>query len=250
MKNKPELRADTASNNGSSTSHNSEANTTFTDASSNPESSATQRAYRALQRMIVIGELPPGEKLKIDALRSVLNTGASPIREALSLLTSDQLVERIDQRGFRTAATSQANFEEILSLRCALEDMALRQSIAGHSDSWEEQLVLSHHRMTKAEKSDAESFEHHHKAFHMALLGNCGSPILLRFCNQLYDLNIRYRYLAGRSLDYKKRNVCEEHNGILQAALARDHDLASSRLITHYRQTGAFLTGLLQADYQ
>ena len=63
--------------------------------------SATQGAYNAIRRMILVGDLRPGEKLKIDALKARLDTGASPVREALSLLTSDQLVERIDQRGFR-----------------------------------------------------------------------------------------------------------------------------------------------------
>jgi len=249
MKNKPEQRLDNM-HKGDSNTPVSVGDTVFTGKPGNQETSATQRAYLALRKMIVTGELSPGEKLKIDALRSVLDTGASPIREALSLLTSDQLVERLDQRGFRTASISRANFEEILTLRCALEDMALRQSIDRQSDDREELLVLSHHRMIKAEKSNSDMFEHHHKAFHMALLGNCGSPILLKFCSQLYDLNIRYRYLAGRSTDYQKRNVGEEHNGILQAALMRDQDLASSRLVSHYRQTGAFLTGLLQADLQ
>ncbi|NIA69400.1 GntR family transcriptional regulator [Pelagibius litoralis] len=212
---------------------------------STQDASATQRAYLAIRRMIVVGELPPGEKLKIDSLRSMLDTGASPIREALSLLTSDQLVERIDQRGFRTAATSLENFEEILALRCSLEDMALRQSIANASEQWEESLVLSHHRMVRESRDNIERFEERHKAFHMALLDNCGSSILLRFCSQLYDLNIRYRYLAGKSLNYqKKRDVSKEHEDILNAAIERNADLASERLLNHYRQTGAFLTGL------
>ncbi|MEO1308816.1 MAG: GntR family transcriptional regulator, partial [Pseudomonadota bacterium] len=89
------------------------------------DGSATQRAYHTLRHLIVTGDLKPGEKLKIDGLRQRLDTGASPIREALSLLTSDHLVERIDQRGFRTAQVNVENFREILALRCALEDMAL-----------------------------------------------------------------------------------------------------------------------------
>ena len=130
---------------------------------STQDPSATQKAYLAIRRMIVIGELPPGEKLKIDGLRSILDTGASPIREALSLLTSDQLVERIDQRGFRTAATSRENFEEILTLRCSLEDMALRRSIANASEKWEEDLVLGHHRMVREPRDNVEIFEERHK---------------------------------------------------------------------------------------
>ncbi|MFY0679463.1 MAG: GntR family transcriptional regulator [Thalassovita sp.] len=213
-----------------------------------PASSATHKAYTALRRMILVGELAPNEKLKIDTLRKVLDTGASPVREALSLLTSDQLVERIDQRGFRTAPTSKANFEEILNLRCYLEDMALRQSIANGGDEWEEQLVLAHHRMVKEGRDNVEAFEELHKAFHIALLSNCGSPILLKFCNQLYDLNIRYRYLAGRALGYKKRDISKEHLDILAAATSSDADKASDCLLSHYRQTGAFLTDLLDKN--
>ena len=65
------------------------------------ESSATRSAYVSLREMILTGKLAAGEKLKIEQLRAMLDTGASPVREALSLLTSDMLVERLDQRGFR-----------------------------------------------------------------------------------------------------------------------------------------------------
>ena len=209
------------------------------------DTSATQRTYLALRRMIVVGDIRPGEKLKIEGLRAKLHTGASPIREALSLLTSDNLVERIDQRGFRASPTSQSNFEEILALRCELEDMALRLSIANRTEAWEEDVVLSHHRMVRAKNRGDEAFEDRHKAFHLTLLENCNSPILLKFCSQLYDLNIRSRYLAGNALNYQRRDVSEEHAGILQAAVARDADLASDRLLNHYKMTGAVLSGLM-----
>lgn len=207
--------------------------------------SATQRTYLAIRRMIVMGEVGPGEKLKIEGLRSRLSIGASPIREALSLLTSEHLVERIDQRGFRAAPTSRKNFDEILELRCELEDMALRKSIAQPTEDWEELVVLAHHRMVRAKIVGGEVFEDQHKAFHMALLSNCGAPILLRFCSQLYDLNIRYRYLAGHALDYQKRNVDDEHRQIMDCAIARDADGAAAELLNHYRRTGAFLAGLI-----
>ncbi|MEP0451984.1 MAG: GntR family transcriptional regulator [Roseibium sp.] len=206
--------------------------------------SATQKAYLAIQRMIVVGEISAGEKLKIGTLTAKLGTGASPVREALSLLTSDQLVERIDHRGFRAAQTSRENFEEILGLRCALEDRALRQSIARATNEWEERLVLSHHRMVRQRREDVEAFEALHKTFHMTLLDNCGSPILIRYCSQLYDLNIRYRYIAGQTVNYQSRDIAAEHQAILAAAVDRDVDLAAERLLNHYRQTGAFLNGV------
>lgn len=210
-----------------------------------PDTSATQKTYVELRRMIVCGEIDPGEKLKIEGLRKRLHTGASPIREALSLLTSDNLVERMDQRGFRASPTSRRNFEEILALRCELEDMALRQSIAKRTERWEEELVLSHHRMVRAQRVGDAAFEDLHKAFHMSLLANCDAPILLKFCSQLYDLNIRYRYLAGHALNYKRRDVTKEHDEIMNAAILGDADAAARWLLSHYRETGAYLVDLL-----
>ncbi|WP_299192435.1 GntR family transcriptional regulator [uncultured Litoreibacter sp.] len=212
--------------------------------SNNPpsENSATRVAYNRLRRMIVTGDLAPGTRLKIESLREALGVGASPIREALSLLTSDQLVVRLDQRGFRTADTSLENFEEILELRCTLEAKALRQSMEKATESYSEALIVAHHRMTRAEDQGREVFEQRHKEFHLALIGNCGSPLLLRFCDQLYDLNIRYRYIAGASSDYDGRNVSEEHQSILQATLGGDIKGARTQLIDHYRSTGAFLS--------
>ncbi|WP_045392089.1 GntR family transcriptional regulator [Falsirhodobacter sp. alg1] len=211
--------------------------------------SATQMAYSAIRQMIVMGDLPPGKKLKIESIKELLQTGASPVREALSLLTSDQLVERIDQRGFRCAPVSAQNFAEILKLRCALEDMALRQSLANADDAWEERLVLAHHRLTRMETQSGNQFEAVHKAFHMTLLENCASPILMRYCSQLYDLNVRYRYLAGHALGYDQRDVNGEHRNILTAAIARDVEKSAQTLLQHYQKTGAFLTrtGLLPA---
>ena len=210
------------------------------------ERSATHDCYLRLRELIVTGAMPPGKKLKIEDLRGILKTGASPVREALSLLTSDMLVERLDQRGFRAAPVSKANFEEILTLRCTLEDMALRASIANADAAWEDSLVLCHHRMNQAKKRGAGDFETAHKAFHMALLQNAGLPMLERYCAQLYDLNIRYRYLASGQSSYGKRSIEAEHLSIFNAALDRDAEAASAALLDHYRKTGRYLSGQME----
>lgn len=210
------------------------------------ETSATRTAYLTLRDMILTGALPAGQKLKIEKLRGMLNTGASPVREALSLLTSDMLVERIDQRGFRAAPANKANFEEILALRCTLEDLALRQSIKNATPAWEEQLVLSHHRMKKTKGKDTATFEEAHKTFHMALLAKSGSPMLERFCAQLYDLNIRYRNIASHNKTYPRRDVSAEHDDILDGAVERDAERASASLLNHYRLTGEYLSRSLE----
>lgn len=191
------------------------------------------------------GELAPGEKLKIEDLKQKLGLGATAIREALSQLSSEQLVIRQDQRGFRAAEANPDEFQELLDLRCTLESKALRQSIANANDEWFESLLLVHHRMVRAKEQGREVFEQKHKDFHMALIENSKTPLLLRFCSQLYDLNIRYRYIAGGPGGYVERDVGAEHQAILDAVLARDVDTADRLLMKHYRTTGAFLSSRL-----
>ena len=191
--------------------------------------------------MILTVQIAPGERLKVERLHDLIGAGSAPIREALSLLTSDQLVERHDQRGFRVAQVSAEQFREILRLRCSLEDMALRESIKFADQSWEENLVLALHRVNRDDKTDVMRFEKAHKKFHMALLQRCQSPILLKFCDQLYDLNIRYRYLAGQSTRYQRRDIADEHEQILSAAIGGDAHKAAKALLNHYTTTGEFL---------
>jgi len=100
--------------------------------------------------------------------------------------------------------------------------------------------VLVHHRMTKLSGDRSDHFEREHKNFHMALIENCQSPLLMRFCSQLYDLNIRYRYLAGRSNSYQGRGIEDEHRQIMDAAINAESDTAVALLVSHYEKTGDY----------
>jgi len=210
--------------------------------------SLTSQTYQCIHDMIIRGELPPGQKLKIEELRKTVDTGASPIREALSLLTSNHLVERIDQRGFRVALVSGEAFRELLKTRCWVEERALRESIEHGDTEWEESIVIANHRLSRIPRSvDEHSYvantewEPQHKQLHMALLSACGSSVLLKFCDQLYDRNIRYRNIAG-TVAYSKRDTNDEHKHIVKLVLERNADEAVKALINHYTKTGQFLS--------
>ena len=210
--------------------------------------SITSRAYARLRSDIIDGVLKPGRKLKIDELRRIYDVGTSPIREALSLLTSDNFVERIDQRGFRVAPVSKEEFDELLKTRCWLEERALRESIEHGDAEWEEAVVLAAYHLSRIPRSEASDhfvhnpeWENRHKHFHMTLISACGSSILMEICDQLYDQNIRYRKLSGPQA-YPSRDVNAEHEAIKTATLDRRADEAVDLLIAHYRRTGAYLT--------
>ena len=196
--------------------------------------------YDMMRQDILKGDLPPGEKLRVEYLRDRYGVGASPIREALNRLSVDGVVVRADQKGFRVAEVSVAELDELIKTRCWLEETAIRESIAAGDDAWEERLVLAFHRLSKSPRSADQvtsamnpDWEVLHRAFHLALIGACGSRWLISYCEQLNDLADRYRQLAA----YPRRNELDEHKAIMDAAVNRKPDDAVEVLVDHYRRT-------------
>jgi DNA-binding GntR family transcriptional regulator len=216
----------------------------------NDSKTAIERVYDQLRQKIIRGELAPGSKLKIEQLKPLFGTGASPIREALSLLTSNKLVERIDQRGFRVSPISEENFNEILMLRCDLDALALGLSIDKGDSAWEEKLVLCHHYLSRTSIDDHDEWESRHKDFHMCLIEACDSPILMDYCSQLYDKNIRYRFLAETSPSYKKRDVRHEHEEIFDAVIGRDKKAATKHLLQHFSGTRHYFSEHIHENWE
>jgi len=211
--------------------------------------STTYKIYNKLKKSLIGGDLTPGTKLKIDDLKKKYQTGTNPIRESLTLLIADDLVTKIDQKGFKVSEATQEKFNEILKTRIWIESIALEESMKNKKDinEWEEELIVLNHRLQKAERSlmyepeNLDSWEMVHKKFHLTLVSRSKSSFMNKFCELLYDQNMRYRYLIKKK-SYKKRKVTVEHKGILDAVLERDINKSKSLLVKHYITTSSFIT--------
>lgn len=199
--------------------------------------------YDQLRADILAGKLPPDSKLGIEFLCRRYDTGQIPIREALNRLSSDGLVDRLDQKGFRVSPISAKDLEELTKTRCWLEGIALTASIERRNKVWEESVVLAHFRMTRTPRSLSKTayrenpdWEPLHRAFHLALLSNCGSRWMLDFCAQLADHSYRYRQISIQSVFPISENR-DTHEPIMKAALDGDASRAVSLLQRHLRFT-------------
>lgn len=212
-------------------------------ASSNSSRSRTSDIYDRIRDDIIHGQLTPGSKLKIDFLRAQYEVGATPLREALSLLTAQGLVERLDQRGFRVPDLVGSELVELLAMRCWLEERVMRQAMQNGGKPWEEGIVLATFRLSRTPRispdiSQAANMEYErcHKAFHLSLVAGCGSNMLLRFWHQIYNEASRYRYITRMSA-HERPDLNREHAEIADAVLARKTDEAVRLVIAHYMRT-------------
>jgi len=204
--------------------------------------SLTSLAFERLREDILGGRLAPSERLRIQALSERYEIGPTAIREALSRLTTDGLVQAEDQRGFTVSPVSHAELLDLTQTRIRVEQMALRMAVANGDVEWESRVLSSAHRLSRAETQpmNAEAlaaWAAAHRQFHEALVAGCGSPWLVRLCRLLYDQSERYRALSVRPAKKQKRDVGQEHRELAQAALARDADALCRLIEAHFRRT-------------
>ena len=202
--------------------------------------SVADEAYSRLRSDILGGELLPGMKLKLDALRERYDVSVNTLRETLSRLAADGLVEAEGQRGFAVMPASLADLIDITETRRLLECHAARLSVERADLEWESRLVASYHKLSKAEElvvqdadQHADLLETYNREFHGALISGCNSRWLLHFHGLMYDQSLRYRMLAFRVKDFPRDQSRREHKQILDAALARDVETLIAILGTH-----------------
>jgi DNA-binding GntR family transcriptional regulator len=208
--------------------------------------SQTTFAYAKLRADVLGGRLVPGERLKIADLAAALEVSPGAIREALSRLVPEQLVVSRDQKGFVVAPLSIEDLEDLTDLRCDVEAIALRRSVARGDSEWEAEVLGSAHRLRRTPQMSSEGahdmtpeWAERHAAFHATLVAACGSKRLLALHSQLYQQSERYR---GMSAHYDPhRNVEAEHQQLVDAALDRDADRLVDLTLTHFRKTTAMI---------
>ena len=204
-----------------------------------------------LRAEIVAATLPPGARLRIDELCARYLVTSTPVREALNKLTSEHLVVRHEQRGFRIPMASLADLDELTRTRCWVEAIALRESMAHGTEAWRVRLHESLEELTTTERStdwattnwatfrENPGWEGSHRAFHLALIGSCPSRRMIDFCAQLADQAAVACRLA-MAVVHPRRNVSDEHRRIADAALGEDGVAA---LLHHFRRTADIVAG-------
>jgi DNA-binding GntR family transcriptional regulator len=205
------------------------------------------RTYQALRHRIVTGGLAPLAKLKIAELALEFSVSPGAVREALSRLATDGLVEARDQRGFRVAPISLAALDDLTETRIQIEGLALAQSIERADGDWAARLQAAHDAMAAHPAiSGEQTGALLHARFHEALAAGCSSPTLIRIRNDLYDHAERYRFLALHSATAPPRPVAVEHAEIMAEALARHKAKAVKALSAHIRLTARLVRDALR----
>ncbi|MDO9413858.1 MAG: FCD domain-containing protein [Pseudolabrys sp.] len=219
-----------------------------------PAKSRGDKAWQILREAIFTGRFAPGAPLRFQEMQTLCGMSVSPVREALTRLVAEGLVETEHNRGYRVTPLSRGDLEDLVRTRIRLEGWALERAIELGDERWEARIMSSLHvlsRLPRRRSADPrlmdEEWERRHNDFHTSLIAACDSPTTLQICRALSDRADRYRQIS-LAFETGPRDVDAEHAAIAEAALARDPAKARNALATHYEQTTRYLSTYLAAD--
>jgi len=201
-----------------------------------------ETAFTQLKKQIISGQLAPGRPLRLEALKGSLGIGFTPLREALTRLTSEGLVEINGQRGFRVAPVTLQKLEDTIQRRIEIEALALTRALERGNEDWEAKIIANFHRLSRRKAIDPETglispaWDSAHHGFHFSIVEGCDSEWLLYFWQLLFDQSHRYRQIAvTHGMPYRDDHV--EHQKMVDALLDRDLDKALAASRSHIEST-------------
>jgi len=195
----------------------------------------TDWVYEELKAAIVDLRLAPGEPLREATLADQLGVSKTPIRQALTMLEQEGLVETMSFKGAVVAGYSKQDLLEIYELRELLENAAARAAAASMSDEDRTRLdrITRESRKLRASGEGARLaalvsefddvlFEQVHNSRIRALIDNLRAHLA------------RIGHLT-EGIPGRVEASVDEHEKIVKAIAARDQDLAEQCMREHIR---------------
>lgn len=187
---------------------------------------SVRQIVRTLRRRIVAWQYPPQFPLVEETLAQEFGLSRSPIRQALTHLAAEGLVERLPRRGFRVRQLKMADVEDLYGFRLALEFQVVRALALKGLDAqthnrlqapWQDPQALASAPVARLAELDEN--------FHLGLAQAHGNALIVQHLEHINE-----RLFAFRELDFdgndRIASTCAEHGGILEAIVARDVALA------------------------
>ncbi|CAG2128098.1 GntR family transcriptional regulator [Cupriavidus plantarum] len=194
--------------------------------------SIVEQVYDKLKAMSVGYDFKPGERLNEGVLASALGVSRTPLREALTRLTTEGLLRFSPGKGFFCRDLDAQEVFSLYEMRKIVETEALRLSLVRAKDE-EIDALLAFLEKTGPEPGDrsVEELVRLDETFHESLMAMSGNLEMLRV---LRNINARIRFVRWIDMERCDRRVSQnDHREILLGLKARDAERCIPILARH-----------------
>lgn len=191
-------------------------------------------AVQTIRKMILLGELPPGERLREVALSESLGMSRTPIREAFRTLAAEGLIDLLPNRSVVVSVPDKSEAADVFTVLGVLEGLA--GQLACRRMSSEQMEILDELQADLAnyfEKSDRLSYLEANRLIHEHIVQAAESPSLMIAWRLLLPRAERARHVTTLDLD-RWAEAFAEHRAINAAIQTRDEKLLRQLLENHF----------------
>jgi DNA-binding GntR family transcriptional regulator len=198
-----------------------------------------------IEEMIAVGVFKPGQHLDETELATRFGVSRTPIRETLIQLASMGLVVIRPRRGAIVAELGPQQLVEMFEVMSELESTCGRLA-ARRMTPEEQKALLAAHEACQAAMQAHEPDDYYYKneVFHEAIYAGSHNQFLIEQTRNLYRRLRPYRRLQLRVRD-RLANSYREHEGVVQAIVSGDGDLAARLLRDHVMIQGQRFSDLM-----
>ena len=219
-----------------------------------------RRAVIELREKILSGELPGGMRLFEVPIAELLQISRTPVREALSRLTEEGLLDRLPSGGFVVRRFGFADVIDAIEMRGVMEGMAAR--LAAERGAAGEALkkigeTVSQLDLCFGERLDDVDFDTYselNESFHHQLAALCGSDMIRREVERAGSLPFASpsAFLPDKAdiaaFRRSLRGAQEQHRAMVAAIAAREGTRAEAIAREHARTARRNLEYMINED--
>jgi DNA-binding GntR family transcriptional regulator len=199
----------------------------------------------AIEEEVATGKLIPGTHLDEIELAKRFGVSRTPIREALSLLAGEGLVELRPRRGAVVAQITPQRLVEMFEVMAELEAMCVRLAVRRITQHELQELEQAHEGCRAAATSrDSDAYFYANEHFHHAIYIAGHNTFLSDQAHALQRKLRPYRRLQLRVRN-RLQHSFEEHQGILNALRNGETELAVQSIRSHVVVQGERFADLL-----
>jgi len=196
--------------------------------------SQSERAYYAIRELIVTLDLEPGAVVSERALMQRLETGRTPVREALQRLANEGLVDVYPRRGMFVSSVDVQDLRGLSEVRATLEPVCARPAAerppeddAAEIDELLDQLAHL------ANGGDERTLIDLDQRIHRGLYRAAHNPFLEETLSTYYVLALRIWFLALGRVTARLDDAVRSHRRLLEAVRDGDADAAEAAMRQH-----------------
>lgn len=196
-----------------------------------------REVYEQIRQEILTCKLAPGAMLDAEDLgRRFATRGPSPVREAMSRLYDDALVDAPAprERKYRVSRISIKDAQDILALRSLLEQDCARRTATVADD--DELYGLDRFRQLDDSASYIE-WRSYNRQFHLTIAALSGNLRLASMTREIVDECNRVLFILVGEDESLRRRAVADHSGIIDALQAHDPQAAADCMRDHIEST-------------